>query len=56
MLKKILKRFYGEDSKNLSNLCRIINKHHFDRLCSLLKEPGVKDSIVYGGLSDEAKL
>lgn len=56
MLKKILKMFYGEDSKNVTNLSRIVNKHHFDRLCSLLKEPGVQDSIVHGGLSYEEKL
>ncbi|KAL8151994.1 hypothetical protein V2J09_021802 [Rumex salicifolius] len=56
MLKKILKRFYGDDTKTMTSLSRIINKHHFDRLCSLLYEPDVKDSIVHGGSSYEENL
>ncbi|XP_073526217.1 uncharacterized protein [Phyllobates terribilis] len=53
MLKKMLKRFYGNDMTKLS---RIINKYHYDRLCSLLDELGVKDSIVHGGSLYDEKL
>ncbi|KAI5684130.1 hypothetical protein M9H77_05358 [Catharanthus roseus] len=56
LLKNCIKKFYGESLQNLKNLCRIVNKHHFDRLANLLKEPGVSASIVYGGSLDEENL
>ncbi|KAK1422153.1 hypothetical protein QVD17_25074 [Tagetes erecta] len=55
-LKKTIKRFYGDDVKNLRNLAKIINKGHFDRLRSFLEDPAVANSIVYGGSFDETRL
>lgn len=56
LLKKWVKNFFGESLQNLRNLCRIVNKHHFNRVCNLLKDPGVSASIVYGGSFDEENL
>ncbi|EPS70846.1 aldehyde dehydrogenase, partial [Genlisea aurea] len=55
-LKKYIKLFYGDDVRCLKNICRIINGHHFDRIRSLLEEPGVAASVVYGGSVDENRL
>ncbi|PWA75354.1 aldehyde dehydrogenase 3F1 [Artemisia annua] len=55
-LKKIIKRFYGDDVKNLKNIARIVNKVHFDRLRNLLEDPAVANCIVYGGSFDETNL
>ncbi|KAI3451021.1 hypothetical protein Pfo_007686 [Paulownia fortunei] len=55
-LKSCIKRFYGDNVKNLQSICRIVNKHHFDRICNLLEEPGVAASIVYGGSLDKENL
>ncbi|XAR57947.1 Aldehyde dehydrogenase (NAD(+)) [Bertholletia excelsa] len=55
-LKKIIHQFYGENLKNLKYLSRIVNKHHFARLCSILEDPRVAASIVYGGSLDENNL
>lgn len=55
-LKSCIKRFYGENVENLQSICRIVNKHHFDRICNLLEEPGVAASIVYGGSLDRENL
>ena len=54
LLKGTIKEMFGENPKQ--NVTRIVNKHHFNRLKGLLDEPHVKDSIVYGGSMDEAKL
>lgn len=56
MLKKTIKKFYGENPKELKDISKIVNKHHFQRLHNLLKEPLVAASIVHGGLIDEEKL
>ncbi|MBA0753026.1 hypothetical protein Gogos_021174 [Gossypium gossypioides] len=56
LLKKTIKRFYGENIKSLKNISRIVNKHQFQRLVNLLQDPNVADSIVYGGSVDEEKL
>ncbi|KAH1113361.1 hypothetical protein J1N35_006739 [Gossypium stocksii] len=56
LLKKTIKRFYGENIKSLKSISRIVNKHQFQRLVNLLKDPNVADSIVYGGSVDEEKL
>ncbi|KAF7828920.1 Aldehyde dehydrogenase family 3 member F1 [Senna tora] len=56
LLKRIIKKFYGEDPKESKIIARIVNKHHFERLCNLLKEPLVQASIVHGGSVDEEKL
>ncbi|GFQ03941.1 aldehyde dehydrogenase family 3 member f1 [Phtheirospermum japonicum] len=55
-LKSCIKRFYGENMETLQSICRIVNKHHFDRICILLGEPGVAASIVYGGSVDPENL
>ena len=56
LLKKFIKKFYGENPNNSRSIAKIINKHHFERLRNLLKDPGVADSIVHGGSLDEEKL
>ncbi|KAK3026524.1 hypothetical protein RJ639_041821 [Escallonia herrerae] len=56
LLKKTIKRFYGENPKSLKNLCRIVNKHQFDRLRNILEDPAVAASIVHGGSLDEENL
>lgn len=53
LLKKTLKNFYGENSKECNSVARIVNKHHFERLRNLLNDPLVAASIVYGGSFDE---
>lgn len=55
-LKKIIKRFYGDDMRNLKNISKIINKVHFERLRNLLEDSDVANSIVYGGSFDETNL
>ncbi|KAL2497681.1 Aldehyde dehydrogenase family 3 member F1 [Abeliophyllum distichum] len=56
LLKKCIKTLYGEEVENLKNICRIVNKNHFDRICNLLEDPGVAASIVYGGSFDKQNL
>ncbi|XP_060195531.1 aldehyde dehydrogenase family 3 member F1-like [Lycium barbarum] len=56
LLKKFTKKFYGENLKTLENLSRIVNKHHFDRVHNLLKDPKVAASVVYGGSVDEENM
>ncbi|KAG2694276.1 hypothetical protein I3843_08G130000 [Carya illinoinensis] len=56
LLKKTIKKFYGENPKSSKSNARIINKHHFERLRNLLEDPLVADSIVHGGSSDEENL
>ncbi|EXC35483.1 Aldehyde dehydrogenase family 3 member F1 [Morus notabilis] len=56
LLKKIIKRFYGENPKESKSVARIVNKHHFARLRNLLKDPLVAASIVHGGSLDEDSL
>ncbi|KAL0378330.1 UNVERIFIED_CONTAM: Aldehyde dehydrogenase family 3 member F1 [Sesamum radiatum] len=55
-LKSCIKRFYGENVEKLQNICRIVNKQRFDRICKFLEEPGVAASIVYGGSINREKL
>ncbi|KAG6522333.1 hypothetical protein ZIOFF_019472 [Zingiber officinale] len=52
MLKATIKKFYPE----FDTLSKIINKHHFQRLASLIKDPSVADTIVHGGSMDSDKL
>jgi aldehyde dehydrogenase (NAD+) len=47
-----LRKFYGEDPRQSPDYVRIINKHHFDRLVTLLN----KGDIVAGGQSDPKDL
>ncbi|KAL2333759.1 hypothetical protein Fmac_014972 [Flemingia macrophylla] len=56
LLKKIIRRFYGENPKESKVISRIVNKQHFKRLCNLLKDPLVANSIVHGGSVDEENL
>ncbi|XP_027346907.1 aldehyde dehydrogenase family 3 member F1 [Abrus precatorius] len=56
LLKKIIRRFYGENPIESKVISRIINKQHFERLCNLLKDPLVVASIVHGGSIDEENL
>ncbi|KAK1358081.1 hypothetical protein POM88_051337 [Heracleum sosnowskyi] len=56
LLKKTIQKFYGEDMGKFKNLCKIVNKHHFNRLLNLLEDPAVAASIVYGGFLDEENL
>ncbi|KAK4486006.1 hypothetical protein RD792_008667 [Penstemon davidsonii] len=56
LLKNCIKRYYGDNVKNLQSICRIVNKQHFERVCNLLEDPGVAASIVYGGSFDRENL
>ncbi|KAK3413848.1 hypothetical protein EUGRSUZ_I02377 [Eucalyptus grandis] len=49
LLKLTIKNFYGDEPRNSKNMCKIINKHHFERLRNLIEEPAVAASIVHGG-------
>lgn len=49
---KYIKEFYGEHPLESENLCRIINKKHFNRLKKLLKD----QDIIIGGEMDEKTL
>lgn len=56
LLKKTIKKFYGEDPINSKSIARIVNKQQFERLRNLLQDPLVSASIVHGGSLDEEKL
>ncbi|CAG7831632.1 unnamed protein product [Allacma fusca] len=52
--KVVLKEFYGNNLRKSPDLPRIINKHHFNRIKSLLE--ATKGKIVIGGEMDENDL
>ncbi|KAK7250789.1 hypothetical protein RIF29_33466 [Crotalaria pallida] len=56
VLKKVIKRFYGDNPVESKVISRIVNKQHFERLCNLLKDPLVAASIIHGGSVDEENL
>ncbi|KAI6669556.1 hypothetical protein NL676_004441 [Syzygium grande] len=56
LMKVEMKKMLGENPRESRSVARIVNKHHFLRLQSLLLDPLVKSSIVYGGLMDEENL
>ncbi|EOX90937.1 Aldehyde dehydrogenase 3F1 isoform 3 [Theobroma cacao] len=56
LLKKNIKRFFGGNLGDLKCVSRIVNKHHFERIYHLLKDPHVASSIVHGGSVDEERL
>ncbi|KAL5557608.1 hypothetical protein UlMin_039844 [Ulmus minor] len=56
LLKKTIKRFYGQVPIESKSLARIVNKHHFERLCNLLRDPRVANTIIHGGSVDEDNL
>lgn len=53
-LKTRINKFYGENPKE--NISRIVNKHQFQRLHNLLKDPVVASSVVHGGSVNDEKL
>uniref|UniRef100_A0A0E0BG62 Aldehyde dehydrogenase n=1 Tax=Oryza glumipatula TaxID=40148 RepID=A0A0E0BG62_9ORYZ len=55
-LKRVLKRFYGEDPLQSEDLSRIVNSNHFRRLTNLIEDKKVAQKIVYGGQTDEKQL
>ncbi|MED6188958.1 Aldehyde dehydrogenase 3 member F1 [Stylosanthes scabra] len=56
LLKKFVKRFYGENPLESKVISRIVSKQNFTRLCNLLKDPLVAASIVHGGSVEEKHL
>ncbi|XP_057751853.1 aldehyde dehydrogenase family 3 member F1 [Arachis stenosperma] len=56
LLKKIIRRFYGDKPLESKVISRIVNKQNFTRLCNLLKDPLVAASIVHGGSVEEKHL
>ncbi|XP_077235936.1 aldehyde dehydrogenase family 3 member F1-like isoform X2 [Tasmannia lanceolata] len=56
MLKDRIQRNYGNDPRESNSMSRIVNKHHFQRLRNILKDPKVAASIVHGGSMDEDTL
>ncbi|KAL1533608.1 aldehyde dehydrogenase (NAD(+)) [Salvia divinorum] len=51
-----LERFYGKDPVNATDLSRIINSRHFERLTKLLDEDKLFGKIVIGGQRDKTNL
>jgi len=50
-LKKQIDKFYGEESKESSSYCRIVNKKHFVRLSDHIDDAKNKNAtIAYGGV------
>nr|GMD64738.1 aldehyde dehydrogenase family 3 member F1-like [Ipomoea batatas] len=56
LLTKYIQTVFGDNPKQTHSVARIVSKKHFTRLKSLLDEPKVKASLVYGGLMDEDNL
>ncbi|KAF4347057.1 hypothetical protein F8388_009302 [Cannabis sativa] len=54
MLKKTIKRFYGEKPIESKSLARIVNQRHFERLTGFLKDPLVAASIIHDPPLDAA--
>ncbi|EES15756.1 aldehyde dehydrogenase [Sorghum bicolor] len=55
-LKKVLRKFYGEDPLRSPDLSRIVNSNHFNRLRTLMDDGTVAGKIAFGGQSDEQQL
>ncbi|XP_042034681.1 aldehyde dehydrogenase-like [Salvia splendens] len=51
-----LERFYGKDPVNSTDMSRIINSRHFERLTKLLDEDKLFGKIVIGGQCDKTNL
>ena len=47
---------FGENPGASNTIARIVNQQHFSRLKSLLNDPKVKESVVFGGSLDEDNL
>ncbi|XP_006663868.2 aldehyde dehydrogenase family 3 member H1-like [Oryza brachyantha] len=52
-LEKVLEKFYGKDPLRSSDLSRIVNSNHFNRLKRLMDDESVSDKIVFGGQRSE---
>lgn len=52
--KTILQEWYGNDWQSSSDLVRIVNKNHFNRISKLMET--TKGNIVIGGDKDEDDL
>ncbi|CAN1122121.1 Aldehyde dehydrogenase family 3 member F1 [Linum perenne] len=55
LLKKYIKRFYGEHPRESNSICRIVNRKNFERLQGLLADPAISASIVAGGSIDQER-
>ncbi|CAL0322132.1 unnamed protein product [Lupinus luteus] len=52
LMKIWIKEMFGDNPKTSNTIARIVNEKHFSRLRSLLTDPKVKESVVYGGSMD----
>jgi len=48
-MKEGIKKMFGDNPKESNTIARIVNKQHSNRIKSLLSEPNVKESVVFGG-------
>ena len=51
---QVIAEFFGSDPKETADFGRIVNRHHFDRLTSLLETSSGK--TYYGGVTDAKQL
>ncbi|XP_071734844.1 aldehyde dehydrogenase family 3 member F1-like [Rutidosis leptorrhynchoides] len=56
LLKKYIKKSFGDNPMESNSIAKIVHKKHFSRLKQLLDEPRIKSSIVHGGSLDEDNL
>ncbi|KAI3414778.1 uncharacterized protein J3R85_015956 [Psidium guajava] len=56
LMKVWIGKMFGENPRESHSMARIVNKHHFLRLKTLLEDPNVKASVVHGGSMDENSL
>ncbi|KAE9600365.1 putative aldehyde dehydrogenase (NAD(+)) [Lupinus albus] len=52
LMKIWIKEMFGDNPKASNTIARIVNEKHFSRLKSLLTDPKVKESVIYGGSMD----
>lgn len=55
-MKEGIKKMFGDNPKASNTIARIVNKKHSNRIKSLLSEPKVKESVVFGGSMDDDDL
>ncbi|XP_045799837.1 aldehyde dehydrogenase family 3 member F1-like [Trifolium pratense] len=56
LLKENIQKMFGDNPKASNTIGRIVNRKHCNRIKSLLNEPNVKESVVFGGSMDEDDL
>ncbi|XP_004486968.1 aldehyde dehydrogenase family 3 member F1-like [Cicer arietinum] len=56
LMKEGIKKMFGDNPKASNTIARIVNKKHSNRIKSLLSEPKVKESVVFGGSMDDDDL